>query len=104
MAFIFLFFASLLMFGLPLSILDFTSQPGKEVIGDISDVTLFNLLMNQYYLALGDYDTENFKDQPYVFIMFFIFILGTFFIQVTMLNMLIAIMSDTFDRVSEQKE
>ena len=32
------------------------------------------------------------------------FLIGTFFTQITMLNMLIAIMGDTFDRAMENKE
>ena len=61
-------------------------------------------MLNQYYLALGEYRTDNFTESGATFLCFAFFMLATFFTQVTMLNMVIAIMSDTFERVSEHKE
>ena len=63
----------------------------------------FNMIMNQYYLSLGEFNTDNFSKQPHDVLCYLLFILATFFVQVTMLNMLIAIMSDTYERVSENK-
>ena len=59
--------------------------------------------MNQYYLILGEFHNENFSRQPHDWLCFLLFVLATFFTQITMLNMLIAIMGDTFDRVTENK-
>ena len=59
--------------------------------------------MNQYYLSLGEFDADNFKDHPHKLLCFFFFIYATLFTQITMLNMLIAIMSDTFEMVTENK-
>ena len=56
--------------------------------------------MNQYYLSLGEFDADNFKDHPHKLLCFFFFIYATLFTQITMLNMLIAIMSDTFERAT----
>ena len=60
--------------------------------------------MNQYMLALGEYDLENFglnhKDPA----VWFLFLLSTFFTQIVVLNMIIAIMGDTFNQVSETKK
>ena len=60
--------------------------------------------MNQYMLALGEYDFENFglnQKDPAVWILFLI---ATFASQIVILNMLIAIMGDTFNRVSDSKK
>ena len=55
-------------------------------------------------LSLGEFDTENFKDKSDDIIIWLLFIATTFVTQITFLNMLIAIMGDTFARVSEVKE
>ena len=61
-------------------------------------------MTNQYILALGEFNTENFKFEGEDYLIWFIFICTTFITQITFLNMLIAIMGDTFDRVSEVKQ
>ena len=43
------------------------------------------------------------KGNQTIFCLIF-FILATFITQITMFNMLIAIMSDTFDKITENKE
>ena len=55
-------------------------------------------LFTQYQLGLGEFDTENFGQMEWTF-----FILATFITQITIINMLIAVMSDTFDKVSERR-
>ena len=64
-----------------------------------------NAAMHMYILAVGDYDTEGFEGKGTVnkFFLWAIFIAATFLIQVTFMNMLIAIMSNTFDDVVEKK-
>ena len=60
-------------------------------------------MINQYLLALGDWDLEtmNSESQDGLFYMFFI--MATFFSQVILLNMLIAIMGDSYEKVMENK-
>merc|ERR1719458_472195 len=60
--------------------------------------------MNQYLLALGEFNMDSFAENPQSAICYVFFILATFITQLTMLNMLIAIMGDTFGRVMEKKE
>lgn len=55
-------------------------------------------------LALGEFDTDNYELEAGDVLVWLIFVATTFITQVTFLNMLIAIMGDTFDRVSEVKE
>ena len=62
------------------------------------------MMLNNYITAIGDYETDGFKTDGGDVIIWILFIMATFISQVTFLNMLIAIMGDTFDRVSEVKE
>ena len=65
----------------------------------------FNTLFNQYLLALGEFGMDNFKEgSPNLWLVIALFITATFLTQITILNMLIAIMGDTFGKVTEIKE
>ena len=60
--------------------------------------------MNQYMLALGEFNIEDFglnQNDPFVWILF---LLSTFIAQIMFLNMLIAVMADTFEKVNEYKK
>ena len=60
----------------------------------------------QYLLALGDFAfAESFvATAPNANLVWVLFIFATFFTQITILNMLIAIMGDAFAKVTEIKE
>ena len=62
------------------------------------------MVLNQYMVALGEFHTESYLRNEYMPIVWILFIMATFFTQITMLNMLIAIMGDTFDKVTENKK
>ncbi len=57
-------------------------------------------------LALGEWENprERFAEGPQTRVIYVYFIFATFISLVTMLNMLIAIMGDTFDRMMENKD
>ena len=65
------------------------------------DSSLLDATTNQYILTIGSYDLSNFKAEGKDMMIYVLFIIATFITQITFLNMLIAIMGDTFDRVSE---
>ena len=46
---------------------------------------------------------DGYDDHPQMLLCYIFFLLATFFTQITFLNMLIAIMGDTFGRVFENK-
>merc|ERR1712032_1290324 len=69
---------------------------------ELKDQHFFNSLVYSYKLGLGDFDTENFTGENAA-ILWFIFLIATFFVQITFLNMLIAIMGDTFDKIMETR-
>lgn len=51
-----------------------------------------------YELVLGNFDTENFGETNYL-LMWIFFMGASIFLIIVMLNLLIAIISDTFERV-----
>ena len=59
--------------------------------------------LNQYLLFLGDFITTSYTGSNNV-IIWSIFVFATFFSLVMTLNMLIAIMGDTFDAVTENSQ
>lgn len=60
--------------------------------------------MYSYNVALGEYDTDGFVNQDDEHLLFFLWFLNTMMISIIMLNLLIAIMGDTFGRVQETFE
>ena len=58
--------------------------------------------MHTYLLSLGEFDFENFGVRGGVSntILWICFIIGTFLLQITFMNMLIAIMTEVFEEVN----
>ena len=54
-------------------------------------------------LSLGEFAMDGFGDHPSMLICYIFFLSATFLTQITFLNMLIAIMGDTFGKVIDQK-
>ena len=62
-------------------------------------------LLNTYLTSLGEFGFDNYsRETPNSYVAWTLFIFVTLFSQITILNMLIAIMADTFDRVFENKQ
>ena len=81
-------------------ILDIDSP--SNVTGTYTDYWVFNIIINQYLMSIGSYDTfSTYTNSSQAFMCYVIFILGSFFSTITALNMIIAIMSDTFAKVTE---
>lgn len=64
--------------------------------------SFINAIVYSFKLGLGDFSTMSFKgnNQNLTWI---VFVLATFLLQITFLNLIIAIMSNTFDHVMEKK-
>ena len=73
------------------------------LIDEIIGIFTVDLLLNQYLLSLGEFSSDGFEHHTNKYLVWIIFISATFFTQITMLNMLIAIMGDTFAKVSENR-
>ena len=102
-SFLILLFTALLMFGMPMIMLNLNSFGDNKIVDDPFDYIALNMLLNQYLLALGEFNFDNFAVHPQTGLCFFFFVMATFVTQIAMLNMMIAIMADTFERVIENR-
>ena len=98
--FFMIFFIFIFMFGSALYILSMNRKAEDEIVEALFNGWLLNTFINQYLLSLGEFGIDNFEGENQLFI-YILFILATFMTQVTVLNMLIAIMGNTFDCVKE---
>ena len=105
-AFLLILVLALLTFGIPMYMLDLNRSDidDNHVIDPVFGFWGMNALLNQYFLSLGEFSFDNFADNPQSGICYFFFLLSTFLTQITMLNMLIAIMGDTYSRIMENKD
>ena len=62
--FMLLLLTTLLMFGVPLVLLQGSSPAGKELIDSSFGYWMIDLFFNQYMVALGDFSTDTFADHP----------------------------------------
>ena len=92
-----------MMFGFPMMFLNFNRGEDDAVMSQVAGVSVFDAVLGQYVQSLNGYETESFTGGPQTAICVIFFILATLFTQITMLNMLIAIMGDTFERIVENK-
>ena len=58
--------------------------------------------LNQFNLMIGEYNTAGFEKHSSPALCYALFIITVIISRITFLNMLIAIMSDTFEKVIEQ--
>mmetsp|Transcript_2938 Transcript_2938/g.4004 ORF Transcript_2938/g.4004 Transcript_2938/m.4004 type:complete len:230 (-) Transcript_2938:532-1221(-) len=100
--FLLVLFTTLMMFGAPLLMLN---SNDASLIDSTFDFWFLDMLFNQYLLALGEFSTlDNFADNDQGKLAYLFFIFATFISQLTILNMLIAVMGDTYERIIENKE
>ena len=78
--------------------------PFAPLWNDAFGVPFIDSFFNQYQLGLGNFFLDPYAANPAAVLILIYFILATLFTQIMFLNMLIAIMSETFSRVSESKE
>lgn len=100
--FIILFLFILMTFGNAFLIMDQDRE--QKYTQDYFGVTVLNVLFDQYLLSLGEFNGDD--NDGYVAtnadrLFLVVFIASTFITQITFFNMIIAIMGDTFSRVSE---
>ena len=67
-------------------------------------VTVIDSLISTYLLALGEFDLDGYKEGPDVYIAWFFFVMATYLILIVFMNMLIAIMGETFSQVQSIQE
>ena len=102
------FLVILMMFGNVLIVLSQDREPFFHRYFEEDESNYINAFLNMYEITLGTwtYDVifdENKNDSVMKFT-WLIFVISTLITQIIFLNMLIAIMGDTYDRVSESKD
>ena len=102
--FLILLVASMLLFGLPMMIININSTENASIFETNSPLQIINMLIHQYYQSLGNFNNENYSENSHSTFIWILFFMSTGFTQITMLNMLIAIMGDTFDKVTESSK
>ena len=97
--FMILFLIALAMIGSAMYALersfDFGESPDR-IVDNTFDFFILDLVYNQYMLALGEFSFDAFESHPLDDLCYILFIFATLFTQVVFLNMLIAIMGNTF--------
>lgn len=79
----------------------------QEMFEQSTSNTFFDAFINQWILGLGEFDPSPFKTNSGEFsgdVQWYLFIGATFVTNIVFLNMLIAIMQNTFDKITEKKE
>ena len=103
--FIVIFFVALFMFGVPMYILGLNRGEDDGLVDEVFGTNWFlNSFYNQYMLSLGEFSIDNFEAGPQTILCYVLFLLATFITQITFLNMLIAIMGDSYAKVMESSE
>ena len=76
----------------------------SPLYGEISGISFYDSLVHAYMLGLGDWSTDDFGNRPaqeqFIWLQFFA---ATFILNLTFMNMLIAIMGDIFGQVNEKQ-
>ena len=102
-AFLILIVTSLMLFGVPMVMLNLNRADDEQVIEPTFGHWLPDMFLNQYFLSLGEFNLDNFQGNNQAIFCYVLFICATFFTQITMLNMLIAIMGDSFEKVIQNR-
>jgi len=98
-----IFLISIFLFGIPTALISLNWEFEDEEAGSqgVYKINPFTILYNQYLIVLGEFPVDDWEDSmPYVNVIKFIFFLTTFLQTITMLNMLVAIMMETFNRIN----
>lgn len=87
--------------GTSVYILNMEREDDSEVMDEYLGQWTIDVFISQYLLALGDWDTGSFSEGSNKQLIYVFFLVATFLTAITALNMLIAIMGDTFGKVLE---
>ena len=106
-SFLILIVVALCAFGLPMSLLDLNESKDEDHhIDPAFDLWIIDAIYGQYLIALGEFAKFEITGQRanHDILILVFFNAATFFTQITMLNMLIAIMGNSYAKASENRE
>ena len=73
------------------------------MVKKISGFFLLDAFLNLYFMMLGEFHIDAFLDHPNAILCYTFFLSATFLGQIMFLNMLIAIMSDSYEFAMNQR-
>ena len=95
-----------ILFGTAFWLLDLNRSAGEEeqILPGVARVWMIDAFVYAYLIGLGEFELDGISEGSDVWLFYVLFTLSTFLIMIVFLNMLIAIMSDTFARVTQARE
>lgn len=97
-----IYFIAIVGFADAFFILAYNLNSNEE--NEMFDNNFLLAIIYSYRTGLGDFDTAAFENSNDKGLWYVLFVVQTVFIQIVLLNLLIAIMGDTFDKVTEKRE
>lgn len=76
----------------------------QQYVGDYTDNELVNNLMEMYFISIGNFNTANYGNGANSIIIWIFFMMAAFIIVIVFMNLLIGIMSNTLNDVTEVQE
>ena len=73
-----------------------TKTEDNHYVKKFTGNSLIDAVINSYLMGLGNFNMDGYSSGPNVSLMWTAFCIGSFLVVVVFMNMLIAIMSDTF--------
>ena len=101
--FLFITLLLLIYIGNAMYMLHLNADYGEDnnIIQPVFGNFILDSTLNQFNLMIGEFNTDGFVKHASPALCYILFILTVIISQITFLNMLIAIMSDTFEKVIE---
>ena len=95
----------MLLFGILMDIISMSSEAGNVGYERFSVYGMFSILYKVFQLTLGEFSLEDYETgHPWVWLNKIIFVGATFIINITILNVLIAIMMETFNKINANQK
>ena len=103
-SFLILFLCILFTFANALFILNKQRYEDEQLYQEYFDSTILDSIFQQYLLSLGEVYSDNYKMNREDWYIWALLIIMTAITQIVFLNMLVAIMGDTFSKVMERQK
>jgi len=78
-----------------------SGDKASEYVGEYTSSELVNNLMEQYQIAIGNFNIDNYSNGENSIIIWIFFMLASFIIVVVFMNLLVGIMSNTLNKVTD---
>ena len=92
-------------FGDSFKVMNVSNRDNEAFIGNSDDPTFGNFIRSVFYsyrIGLGDFDTDDFGSVGAVYCQT-LFVISTVMTTIIMLNLFIAIISESFDKINQNK-